>query len=38
MQEQNILMIQMHLFSVQTQWMTFMRILLTTPQAEKEKN
>ena len=35
MQEQNILMIQMHLLSVQIQWMTFTRILTITTQAEK---
>ena len=37
MQEQNILVIQMHLLSVQIQWMTFMRILMTTTQTGKEK-
>ena len=31
------LMIQMHFLSVQELWMTFMRILMTTIQAEKEK-
>ena len=30
-------MIQMHLLSVQIEWMTFIRILMTTTQAEKEK-
>ena len=33
----NIVMIQMHVLSVQIQWMTFIRILITTIQAEKEK-
>ena len=33
----NIVMIQMHLLSVQIEWMTFIRILMTTIQAEKEK-
>ena len=37
MQEQNISVIQMHLLSVQIQWMTFMRILMIITQAEKEK-
>ena len=37
MQEQNISMIQMYLLSVQILWMTFMRILMITTQAEKEK-
>ena len=32
----NILMIQMHVLSVQIQWMTFIRILITTIQTEKE--
>ena len=36
-QEQNISIIQMHLLSVQVLWMTFMRILMTTIQAEKGK-
>ena len=36
-QEQNISIIQMHLLSVQVLWMTFMRILMTTTQAEKGK-
>ena len=31
------LMIQMHFMSAQKLWMTFMRILMTTTQAEKEK-
>ena len=31
-------MIQMHLLGVSIQWMTFMKILITTTQAEKEKN
>ena len=31
------LMIQMHFLSVQKLWMTFMRILMTTTQAKKEK-
>ena len=35
MLEQTILMIQMHLFSVQIRWMTFMRIMMITTQAEK---
>ena len=30
-------MIQMDLLSVQIQWMTFMRILMITIQAKKEK-
>ena len=33
----NIVMIQMHLLSVQIKWMTFIRILMTAIQAEKEK-
>ena len=33
----NIVMIQMHLLSVQIEWMTFIRILMITIQAEKEK-
>ena len=37
MLEQTILMIQMHLLSVQIQWMTFMRILMITIQTDKEK-
>ena len=37
MLEQNILKIQMHLWSVQIEWMTFISILMTTSQAEKEK-
>ena len=37
MQEQNISVIQMHLLSVQMQWMTFMRILMTTNQTGKKK-
>ena len=37
MQEQNISVIQIHLLSVQIQWMTFMRILMTTTQTGKEK-
>ena len=37
MQEQNISMTQMHLFSAQTLWMMFMKILTTTIQAEKKK-
>ena len=37
MQEQNILMIQMHLLSVQIHWMTFTRILTITTQAGKGK-
>ena len=36
MLEQIILMIQMHLLSVLIQWMTVMRILMTTIQAENE--
>ena len=35
--EQTILMIHMHLLNVQIEWMTFIRILMTTIQAEKEK-
>ena len=31
-------MIQMHLLSVSRQWMTFMRLLMTTTQTEKKKN
>ena len=37
MLEQTILMIQTHLSSVPIQWMTIMRILVTTIQEEKEK-
>ena len=37
MLEQTILMIQMHLLSVQIEWMTFIGILMTTIEAEKEK-
>ena len=37
MLEQNIVMIQMHLLSVQTEWMTFIKILMITTQAEQEK-
>ena len=37
MQEENISVIQMHLLSVKIQWMTFMRILMTTTQTSKEK-
>ena len=33
----NIVMIQMHLLSVQIEWMTFIRILMITTLAEKEK-
>ena len=29
-------MIQMHLLSVQTQWMTFMKILMITTQTERQ--
>ena len=29
-------MIQMHLLSVQTQWMTFMKILMITTQTERK--
>ena len=36
--EINIVMIQTHLLSVQIRWMTFIRILMTTTQAEKEKS
>ena len=36
--EQNILMIQMHLLSVQILWMAFMKILMTTTQTDKEKS
>ena len=35
--EQNIVMIQMHLLSVQIEWMMVVRILMATTQAEKEK-
>ena len=38
MLQQTILMIQMYLLSVQIEWMTFIKILMTTIQAEKEKN
>ena len=31
-------MIQMHLLSVQIEWMTFIRILMITTQANKEKS
>ena len=37
MLEQTILIIQMHLLSVQILWIMFMRILTITTQAEKEK-
>ena len=37
MLEQTILTIQTHLLNVQIRWMTFIRILMTTIQAEKEK-
>ena len=37
MLEENILMIQTHLSSVQIQWMTFMRTLMITTQADKEQ-
>ena len=37
MLEQTILMIQMHLLSVQTEWMTFIKTFIITIQAEKEK-
>ena len=33
----HLIMIQVHLLSVQIQWMTFMRILMVITQAEKEK-
>ena len=36
--EQKILMIQMHLLSVQILWMAFMKILMTTTQTRKEKS
>ena len=36
-QEQSISVIQMHLLSVQKQWMTFMRRLTITTQPGKEK-
>ena len=36
-QEQKILMIQIHLLSVQTRWTRFTRILMITTQPEKEK-
>ena len=35
--EQNISLIQMHLLSVLVQWMTFLRIMMTTTQTKKEK-
>ena len=34
----NIVMIQMHLLSIQIEWMTFIRILMITTQANKEKS
>ena len=37
MQEQNILVNQMHLLSVQTQWIAFMRTLTITTQTGKEE-
>ena len=37
MLEQNIVMIQMHFLSVRILWMTFMRRLMSTTQAKKEK-
>ena len=36
-QEQTILMIQMYLLSVQIEWMTLIKILMATVQAEEEK-
>ena len=36
MLEQNISVIQMHLLSVQIQWMTFLRILMITTQTDKK--
>ena len=37
MLEQNIAMIQMHFLSVRILWMRFMRRLMSTTQAKKEK-
>ena len=37
MLEQNIAMTQMHFLSVRILWMTFMRRLMSTTQAKKEK-
>ena len=37
MQEQDILIIQVHFLSVQIQWIMFMKILMSTTQTEKEK-
>ena len=37
MLEQNIVMIQMHFLSARILWMTFMRRLMSTTQAKKEK-
>ena len=37
MLEQNIVMIQMHFLSVRILWMRFMRRLMSTTQAKKEK-
>ena len=37
MLEQTILMIQIHFLSVELEWMTFIRILMTTTQVDKEK-
>ena len=34
----NIAMIQMHLLSIQIEWMKFIRILMITTQANKEKS
>ena len=34
----NIVMIQMHLLSIQIEWMKFIRILMITTQANKEKS
>ena len=37
MQEQTILVIQMYLLRVQIEYMTLIKILMTTAQAEEEK-
>ena len=34
----NIVMIQMHLLSIQIEWMKFIRILMITTQVNKEKS
>ena len=35
---QTVLVIQFHLLSVQIEWMTLIRILMTTTQVEKQKS